>query len=233
MAKNQFSWESLDDIEARFHYLSKEERAEKVKAEVASATKKSKHPTRKGEFIYKLWRSRTETEISTASKSRRLCLEAEVETDAADILASAMTKEVVGSGSSASKALPAEPAAAEEAQPKPKRKATPKAASAATPASELKKVERDVMALVMKLTKAKLSMEALEQKLQSDEALLAGLCEKHETAMAMVSRITTLKLSLVYGQDPVTQLYVQGQELNIGCAVLLKQCSIRLKSSKK
>ena len=235
--KNQYSWESLDDIEARFHYLSKEERAEKVQLEVASALKKSKHPTRKGEFIYKLWRARSETEVSASNKARKLSLEAEVASDAAEILASAMSKEVAGMGSSSSKALMMDPAAhlavEDEPQVQPKKKAaTPRTEKVATPSAQLKKVERETVALATKLATAKAFLDGVDPKMASDTELLQGLADHYERAMAMVAEVTNMKINSGFTKEAVEQLASQAKDLNLSCAIHLKQSTIRMKVAK-
>ena len=68
-------WESEDDLLVRYAFLPREERVEKVKEEMASATKKMKHPTKKGEFIYRFWRGTTESDSSVSSKKRTLSFE--------------------------------------------------------------------------------------------------------------------------------------------------------------
>ena len=62
-------WESEDDLLVRYAFLPREERVEKVKEEMASATKKQKHPAKKGEFIYRFWRGTTESDSSASSKN--------------------------------------------------------------------------------------------------------------------------------------------------------------------
>ena len=60
----------------RYGFLPSEEREAKVKAEVASAAKKAKHPTKKGEFIYRFWRGCQDADKSMAVKSRTKQFEA-------------------------------------------------------------------------------------------------------------------------------------------------------------
>ena len=70
-----WSWESLDDLEVRYHFLPKEERDRKIAEEVASATKKTRHPTKKGAFIYRFWRGTRDEDRSGSSKRRHMDLE--------------------------------------------------------------------------------------------------------------------------------------------------------------
>ena len=70
-----WSWESIDDLGVRYHFLPKDERDKKIAEEVASATKKTKHPTKKGAFIYRFWRGIRDEDKSGSSKRRHMDLE--------------------------------------------------------------------------------------------------------------------------------------------------------------
>lgn len=69
-------WESRDDLEIRFGFLPEAERLRKVDQEVAAATKKQKHPQKKGEFIYLFWRGCDQVDVSTGLSRRQLRLNA-------------------------------------------------------------------------------------------------------------------------------------------------------------
>ena len=89
-----WAWEDEDQLNVRYGYLGAEERIAKVQAEMASATKKTKHPVKKGEFIYRFWRGSLESDSSASSKRRAVQLDAELDAEQANLVVPAMLHDV-------------------------------------------------------------------------------------------------------------------------------------------
>jgi len=151
-----WEWLSRDQIEAKYHYLPAEERLARVDADVASATKKARHPQKKGEFIYRIWSGMRESSHAVSRKSRKTDLSVDVGGEAVEHVTHSMLKDIAPKAGS----IVMLEDEAEPAEPKPKAKGRPKAEP--TPTGNLRKLERELTAVVSKLSKADAQMAPIQ-----------------------------------------------------------------------
>ena len=122
-----------------------------------------------------------------------------------------------------------------ESQREPKK---PKAASAAKkPPSlqqELRKAEREMHGLVQKLQRHRIGMEAIDNKLRSDEELMREITELLEEAMATTRRMTELKLSAHQpSKEAIVEMQDRVQRQLLAAGPAMQSATLRVKQSKK
>jgi len=218
-------WLSRDQIEAKYHYLPAEERLARVDADVASATKKARHPQKKGEFIYRIWSGMRESSHAVSRKSRKTDLSVDVGGEAVEHVTMSMMKDIAPKAGS----IVMLEDEAELPEPKPKAKGRPKAEP--TPTGNLRKLERELTAVVSKLSKADAQMAPFKTS-ETDAALAAKVSELLKHGMNLVASATELKFKVDLTMDDLNGLGRESEQLKASSKVYLQQVNLRLKAAR-
>ena len=226
-----WAWEDEDALHVRYGYLGADERILKVQAEVASATKKMKHPAKKGECIYRVWRGTNEVDSSASSKRRALALDAELDPEQATLVASAMQHDVACKGG---RGGPIE-SSQEKAAPAPKKKAKKAASAAKTPSlqKDFAKSEKDVQGLVKKLQRSWEGLTAIKDPLRSDEGLILELKERLDECMVTYRALVEAKLSSTFDEVRANELLASAMDHSVTASGAIQSAQLRLKQLAK